>query len=337
MSRSWRIVVARATTILQDLPRVSEGRAILHAVLIPHDDDGPWAWLLFEQSGVVTYAQAVEHFSPGRIRHEISRGRWRRISHGILLTGQLGRQQQLWVAVLSAGDGALLGGFEAAREQGLRLNSKRLTIDVVLPASSRRRRLPTLFTHEMPGIRVHRSSVALQAVAGHPPRTTMARSVVDAAQWSLTDREAQLIVAAACQQRLVAPAELLAEVERQPRAKRRVLILRTAHDAQGGATALSEIDFVRLCRKSGLPPPDLQERRKDSSGRTRYLDAYWRTAKLHVEIDGAHHVEARHWSADMLRQNEVWLEGDRVLRFPAFLLRARPEKVVEQLSQALRT
>jgi hypothetical protein len=305
-------------------------------VVIPHDDDGPWAWLLFEQAGVVTTAQALEHFSLSHIRNEIGRGRWRRISHGVILTGKLlERKQQLWVAVLAAGDGALLAGFEAARESGLRLTSRRLTIDVVVPADLRRRKLPELFTHEMPGLKVHRSTIPVQAAAGHPARTAIARSVVDAAQWCLTDREAQLVVASACQQRLVTPAEILAEADNQPRAKRRALILQTAHDAQGGATALSEIDFVRLCRRAGLPPPDLQERRKDAGGRTRYLDAYWPAWKLHVEIDGGHHIEAKHWSADMLRQNEVWLEGDRVLRFPAFALRTSPEKVIHQLKKAL--
>lgn len=306
------------------------------AVVIPGDEDCPWAWLLFEQAGVVTTAQALQHFSMAHLRHEIDRGRWRRISRAVILTGQqLGRPQQLWVAVLAAGDGALLAGFEAAREGGLRLTSRRLTIDVMVPASLRREKLPRLFTHEMPGLRVHRSTVPAKAAAGHPPRTAIARSVVDAAQWCLTDREAQLIVAAACQQRLVAAQEIIAEASDQARAKRRALIVRTAQDAQGGATSLSEIDFVRLCRKHGLPLPDLQERRTDAGGRIRYLDAYWRASKLHVEIDGAHHVEARHWGVDMLRQNEVWLDGDRVLRFPAFVLRATPGKVVQQLRKAL--
>ena len=35
----------------------------------------------------------------------------------------------------------------------------------------------------------------------------------------------------------------------------------------------------------------------------------------------------------MLRQNEVWLEGDRVLRFPAHLLKRQPEMVMAQIEQ----
>ncbi|WP_203914259.1 endonuclease domain-containing protein [Rhizocola hellebori] len=84
-----------------------------------------------------------------------------------------------------------------------------------------------------------------------------------------------------------------------------------------------------------LPRPQMQVLRKDSSGRNRYLDAYWEEHKLHVEIDGAHHMEVRHWTADMLRQNEVWLEGDCVLRFPAHLIKTQPELVMERIRQTL--
>jgi very-short-patch-repair endonuclease len=92
---------------------------------------------------------------------------------------------------------------------------------------------------------------------------------------------------------------------------------------------------VKLCRRNRLPLPDLQERRSDANGRNRYLDAYWRQYRLHVEVDGAHHLDERHWGADMLRQNEVWLRGDRLLRFPAWLLRTDPARVVAQLRAAL--
>ncbi|MFY1698304.1 hypothetical protein [Solwaraspora sp. WMMA2101] len=167
-------------------------------------------------------------------------------------------------------------------------------------------------------------------------RTSMARSLVDAAGWARSDDEAQAIVAAGCQQRRVTPAEILAVLRRMPRARRRQLISVTAVDADGGATALSEIDFIRLCRHHRLPLPDLQERRRDRSGRLRYLDAYWRQWRLQVEVDGAHHMDVREWAADMKRQNDVWIAGDRILRFPAFLIRSRPAEVVDQVRGALR-
>lgn len=104
----------------------------------------------------------------------------------------------------------------------------------------------------------------------------------------------------------------------------------------GGAEALSEIDLLRLCRRYGLPVPDLQQRRTDQSGRTRYLDAYWRRWRLHVEVDGAHHMYAAHWEADLRRQNDVWIAGDRILRFTSYQARHRPAEVADQIGRALR-
>lgn len=48
---------------------------------------------------------------------------------------------------------------------------------------------------------------------------------------------------------------------------------------------LAEIDLARLCRRFGLPVPSRQERRRDASGRVRYLDAYWPEWGLHGRLD----------------------------------------------------
>ncbi|WP_370518233.1 DUF559 domain-containing protein [Micromonospora sp. AMSO31t] len=68
----------------------------------------------------------------------------------------------------------------------------------------------------------------------------------------------------------------------------------------------------------------------------RWLDAYWREWRLHVEVDGAHHMDVRQWADDMRRQNDIWTVGDRILRFPAWLVRARPDEVAESVRGALR-
>ncbi|MEV4717675.1 DUF559 domain-containing protein [Micromonospora noduli] len=116
---------------------------------------------------------------------------------------------------------------------------------------------------------------------------------------------------------------------------RRRLIGQTISDIAGGAQALSEIDFLRLCRRHRLPAPDLQEHRVDAAGRNRWLDAYWREWRVQVEIDGAHHMDVKQWAADMRRQNDVWNSGDRILRFPAWLVRARPDEVADTVRRAL--
>jgi hypothetical protein len=297
------------------------------AAFLPGRDAGEFDWVCFEQSGVLTTRQAVDLV-----------GRWRRICRGIVLThnGQLNRDQQLWVAVLAAGEGAVLAGATAAAEGGVR-GLRAGPLQVLVPAvRSRSLRLPAL-PIDMPGVRVYRSRTLPpeHRQVGQPPRTTMARSVLDAAVWARTPDEARVILAAACQQRRVTPDEIRKVLAVLPTARRRALIRTTLADVDGGAQALSEIDFVSLCRLFRLPPPDLQERRKDVDGRNRYLDAYWREWRLHVEVDGAHHMDVRHWAADMLRQNQVWIAGDRILRFPAWLIRARPVEVADQLRAAL--
>ncbi|WP_246278184.1 DUF559 domain-containing protein [Phytohabitans rumicis] len=236
------------------------------------------------------------------------------------------------------GRGAVLAGLAAAAESGLR-GFRAEPIDLLVPegrtTASARRHLPP----GMPGVRVHRTRSLPQEhlQVGRPMRTSTPRSLVDAAGWARGDNEARSIIAAGCQQRIVTPQEIITVVQQLPRARRRALVVETAQYAHGGATALSEIDFVKLCRRHRLPPPDLQEPRKDASGRTRYLDAYWRAWKLHVEVDGAHHMQVRYWEADMSRQNEVWIAGDRILRFSAWQVRHRPKEVADQLRRALMT
>jgi very-short-patch-repair endonuclease len=79
----------------------------------------------------------------------------------------------------------------------------------------------------------------------------------------------------------------------------------------------------------------MQERRTDPRGRIRYIDAHWRQWRVQAEVDGAHHMDASQWAADMRRQNDIWIPGDRILRFAAFDLRRRPMEVAAQIRAAL--
>ena len=305
---------------------------------LPNATASELEWTLFEQDRVLTTAQAAALLGRGHLRGLLRSGRWRRACRGVLVAhnGPLTTTQNHWIAVLAAGEGTLLAGLTSARESGLQWRGP-TPIHLLVPAghtyAALRRRLPL----DMPAVMVRRTAILPEShvQVGRPMRTTMARSVVDAAQWARTDDEARAIVAAACQQRLVTPGEIDAVLALMPRARRRRLVRETVGYAEGGATALSEIDFVKLCGRNGLPIPDLQERRRDQAGRNRFLDAYWREQHVHVEVDGAHHMEVRHWEADMRRQNEVWIRGDRVLRFSAWQVRHQSDYVIAQLRAAL--
>jgi hypothetical protein len=185
----------------------------------------------------------------------------------------------------------------------------------------------------------HRTSVLPgedRTTVDHLPCTAPARSAVDAAQWATNDERAATIVAACFQQRLVEAADMHRVLDRLPRARRRGLVRSLLDDLAGGAGSLPEAQFLALCRRAGFPRPKLQVSRRDASGRQRYLDVYFDKYAVHVEIDGGQHREADSWWADMKRQNDLWITGDRVLRFPSWIVREQPDEVIAQVGAALR-
>jgi very-short-patch-repair endonuclease len=108
-----------------------------------------------------------------------------------------------------------------------------------------------------------------------------------------------------------------------------------AADLAGGAASLPEAEFLRICRKARFPAPKVQVSRRDARGRQRYLDAYFDEYSVHVEVDGGQHRDVAAWWADMRRQNDLWIAGDRVLRFPSWVVRTGPDEVAAQVRAAL--
>jgi hypothetical protein len=290
--------------------------------------------LLFRQADVLATWQAMRYFSRGAIRHRLASERWQRVHRGVLVTrlGPLNREQRTWIGLLAAGDRrpALLGGLSALEAFGLQ-RFERDTVDVVVPATQRPRQPPAY-------VRIHRTNrlppCDVRDLAD-PPSTMPARALVDAARWASSDREARAIVAASFQQRLVAGDDVYQVLQRLSPIRRHRLIALTAADAAGGAHSLAELDFLALSRRAGFPEPTLQRVRHDASGRKRYLDVLYEEFRLHVEIDGAQHMDIRQAWADMQRQNVLWIAGERVLRFPAWLVRERPDEVIAQVRTAL--
>jgi very-short-patch-repair endonuclease len=290
--------------------------------------------LLESQSGVISSRQASQFLSRGAIRHRVRSGRWQHPHQGILVAyrGPIGEPQRRWIVWLAVGAGqpAYLAGLTALQAHGLR----GITTDeifLLLPAQRRGGAPP-------PNVEVHRTTTLTSADVfrhGRPPRTMPARSVVDAARWAPTDRAACYFIAASFQQRLVRLPDVLDALSRGPTCRRGALIAAVAHDAEGGATALSELDFLALVRRAGLPEPEVQHERRVAAGRRRRLDFYFAQWRLHVEIDGAQHFDPLVAWDDMARQNEVWRSGDRILRFPSWLLRAEPETVIAHVRAAL--
>lgn len=297
--------------------------------------------VLSRHDGVLRVDSAMKFLTRDALRWRVSSGRWQQPCRGIVVaqSGPLTELQALRIAVLWAGPGGALAGLTAASLDGLQGFTDQgqfaeRPIHILVPASSPARRMrPNL------SLVVHYSRL-LGTDDIHPlrepRRTRMARSLVDAAAWMATDRGAQAVLAAGVQQRLARLEDLTAIVARNQRLPRRGMITDTLEDIAGGAHALSELDFTRLIRRYRLPPPDRQAPRRDSAGRRRWLDAVWETARLVVEVDGRHHMDAAQYWADMDRDNDLTVDGYRVLRFPAFLVRYHPGYVAGKIRAALR-
>jgi hypothetical protein len=251
------------------------------------DDPASIERLLFRQHRVLGRKQAVAVLGRPVVNAHLRNGTWQAPCRSVVVAhnGLLTRRQQLWVAVLHGGSGAVCGGPTAAALLGLRgLESP--DVHVVIPAQ--RQVIP------IDGVQIHRATVLPSAHVldqSLPPLTTMARAVVDAAAWAPTDADAREFVVAAVRQGKVLPSEVADVLKVLTRSKRRSLVLETVNLAVNGADALADDLLVKTCRRDGLPVPDRQVRRAEESGRPRYLDAYWNRWQLCLEVDTAQQAD----------------------------------------------
>lgn len=162
-------------------------------------------------------------------------------------------------------------------------------------------------------------------------------AVVDAMRFARTDKEAAFCAIWSLQRQLVQLRELQNELSRTACINGSDRASRVLRNLKPGINAISELEFDRLCRKFGLPSPDRQSRRRDSEGRTRYLDALWERPhiKLAVEIDGLGHLDYQVRADDMFRDNSMALSGIVTMRIPAQELRRQPQRWLQQIANAL--
>jgi hypothetical protein len=267
-------------------------------------------------------------------RAQIDAGRWQRLGRAIVLhNGPLTRREQWDAALVCVGPRAVLTSFTALEAGGLS-GWEREDVHVLVHAGG-----SPVAAIGLP-LRLHRtrrwSDVETHRLgARHHP----AYAAVVAARSFSRSRPAVGLIAACVQQRLARPVDLVAAIEGAGSIRHKRALLYALADIGMGSHALAEIDFVRLCRRAGLPEPRRQAVRVEPSGRRRYLDAEWTLrdgSSLLVEVDGSLHLSAARWWADQVRQNELVLAGAAVLRFPSAVVREEPELVIAQLRRALR-
>lgn len=265
------------------------------------------------------------------IRSEVSAGRWlKRGRHTVQTNKSATPAAAMWMAVWESGSGAALDGGSALIAAGL-TGFTPMAIDVSIPANNRRWRTS--------GVVLHQRSTMPAVIRAGVPRVRPELAVVHAVGWARSEREAALILCLAVQQRLIHGNRLAGAWERHShqsmRVSRRTTMTAVVRDLVDGAQSLGELDLAALGRAWGIPAPTRQVVRYHRSGRW-YLDAVWEDACVVVEVDGIQHTVGTAPVEDAIRQNEVVLGDERVLRMPVLGLRLQPDAFMEQLARALR-
>lgn len=279
------------------------------------------------QDGVISRVQLRElGISRHHIRNEVNAGRWALVGQHSVATaaGELSPRAQLHVALWEVGGDAALDGVAALQAAGL-TGYETDVIEVSIPHEQRMRK------HA--GAKIRRRRRMPPVVAAGIRRVHPAVAVLHAAAGARTDRQAAYLIALAVQQRIVSTEHLALAWDRVTRTPRRALLEVIVQDVCDGAQSLGELDFAELCRRYGLPQPDRQVIRRTERGRI-YLDVCWSGIGLVVEIDGGHHGLALNQIDDSLRQNEVTIGGETVLRIPLLGLRTRQREFMTQVLRA---
>lgn len=287
--------------------------------------------LALQQDAVMTRPQLLSGLTPGFLDAQVAANRWQRPTPTVyvLHNGPLTEAQRWWLATLAVGP---LAGRTALAAWGLQ-GWPSEQVEVVV-ARGQHPPLP-----EGLALRLHESrrfSTLDVHPVRRPARVRVERAAIDAAAWTPQPRAACGLLASVVQQRL-STAPRLAEALAGAGSVQHVRLLRIVlQDIAGGAQAMTEVDLDRICRSHGLVL-ERQVVRLDGKGRRRFVDARVSAPNgrsVLVEVDGALHLVAMTYWADMARGNELVIARSNVLRFPSIALHLDAATVGDQLRRA---
>jgi hypothetical protein len=265
------------------------------------------------QAGVVSRKQALSFgMSSNAIASKVKCGRWRQVYPGVYATfsGAVGRDAQLWAAVLYAGKGAQLSHETAAEVNGLTERQSRL-IHVSIPADRR--------VSPPNGVEIHLSAyldVKARFPRGVVPHTLVEETVIDLVQTADSFDEACGWVTAAFGRRLTGEGPLRTTLGARRKLRWRGQLDEMIIAAAGGAHSLLEFRYDRdVERAHGLPRASRQVPFTKPGGGRGFRDRYYEKFGLVVELDGklAHPAERR--GQDRSRDNDATAGGGSTLRY----------------------
>jgi hypothetical protein len=265
------------------------------------------------QAGVVSRQQALRSgLSRSAITSKVKWGRWRQIHSGVYATfsGPVGRDAQLWAAVLYAGKGAQLSHETAAEVNGLTERQSAL-INVSIPADRR--------VSPPNGMKVHLSAyldVKARFPRGVVPHTLVEETIIDLVDAAKSFDEACGWVTAAFGRRLTGEGPLRTTLDARRKLRWRGQLDEMIIAAAGGAHSLLEFRYDRdVERAHGLPRASQQVPFTKPDGGRGFRDRCYEKFGLVVELDGrqAHPAERR--GQDRNRDNDATAGGGSTLRY----------------------
>ena len=304
----------------------------------PRPSRVPFARRLSQVTTIATrQALIAAGWSPGAVKAAIRHKRWQRLNEHVvcLHTGPLTADETLQAVLASCPARCGLAGLTAVGVHGVTGFG---VPDVHVLVAAGTRVLP------VEGVKIVVHQVRWLAATDIVRRrglavTPIARSLVDAAAWSGDAGTGARILAAGVQQRKVRPVDLERELARRGWLRHGAVLRPFVADLAGGAQALSEVAFLRFCRRHGFPRPEMNVR-SDASGRRRYLDAVFRLPDgrlVRAEIDGGVHLSLTQRLRDVRNDNDDVISRRATLRFLSIQIYDDDPVAIDQLGRALRT
>lgn len=289
-------------------------------------------------SRVLTTSQARQFgYTPGRIRTELSAGRWDQLTRGVYLTTGRMPERGDWLraGLLIAGPGAVVSGWDGLRAHGLGAQHPPTDEILILTQDG---------THRLVGrVRIRPSRRPLRAVRLPVPGACIAdvadvaRAIADTAHTYRTLPPVRALVLSSAQLGRCTIEQLQDELADGPR--NRSAHLRRAIDALlAGAASIAEAELADVLRDAGLP--DFEQNIDLIDGRGRLVataDVFWRSLRAVLEVDSReHHFLEPKWEGTMSRHNLLTRHRLAVTHYAPKVLRSRRHEVVRELDDWLR-
>ncbi len=279
------------------------------------------------QHGVVAHRQLSElGLGDGLIQGRIDNGSLVSVHRGVFAVGHeaISKRARWMAAVIACGPSAVLSHGSAAALWDIRRAGP-------MPEVTRR-------SGGTPrsGIRLHQTSllddVEIARIDGIPV-TSIERTLLDLAQ-RLDDKQIERTLVAADRTRALRWSELNRLIERTPRrqgvGRLRRIALQVDPNAVDAASPL-EVDFLALCRRAGLPRPQVNVL---LAGRV--VDFLWPRQKVVVETDGyAFHADRPAFERDHTGTATLERIGYRVHRATYRMLADNPAPFMDLVRSSL--